>query len=289
MKPKWYVIWGLLMPTILLYGFVVVVPLLRSIRYSLYQWSGGPLTRFVGLENYIRLVRDGDFWNSAENTFLFVALCIVGQIGIGFVLAVFLNSKMAAFKDVHRTFIFFPVVVSAVVIGFIWSMIYDKDFGILNWLLQSLHLESLIVPWLDDPKYVMYSVTVPIIWQYIGLYMIIFLASLQSIPNELFEASEMDGASGWRKTVHVTIPMLRGTFLVALMLCIAGNMKAFDHIYVMTGGGPGNSSMLMSLYAYNISFDRLQMGYGSAVSIGMLLISLSAIGLSRWLVGRNPM
>ncbi|MBM7573001.1 carbohydrate ABC transporter permease [Aquibacillus albus] len=287
LRPKWYVIWGLLLPTILLYGFVVIIPLFNSIRYSFYKWMGGPLNNFVGLDNYSRLIHDDEFWGSFQHTMLFVVLCILGQIGIGFLLAIFVNSKLAKFQSFHRISIFFPVVVSAVVIGFIWSIIYNKDVGILNWVLQSFNLDNLIVPWLDDPKYVMYSVTAPIIWQYIGLYMIIFLASLQSIPQSLFEAAEIDGASGWKKTIHITIPMLNGTFLVALMLCIAGNMKAFDHIFVMTGGGPGNSSMLMSLYAYTMSFDRMQMGYGSAISIGMLVISLTIIGLSRKLLGGN--
>ncbi|ADQ08085.1 binding-protein-dependent transport systems inner membrane component [Caldicellulosiruptor hydrothermalis 108] len=284
-KPKSRVFIGYLALPVLWYVFVVVMPLILALKYSLYDWSGGPRMRFVGLSNYAELIKDTDFWLSFKNNVIITLLCIVGQIGIAFVLAALMTTRVLKFKEFHRTVIFLPVVLSAVVIGFIWTLIYNQQIGILNWVLRAIGLESLIKPWLDDPKIVIYSVSVPLIWQYIGFYLVILMASLQSIPKEIFEAAEIDGADGFKRTIYIILPLLADTLKVSVMLCIAGNMKVFDHIYVMTGGGPGKSSMVMAQYAYNNSFIMFKLGYGSTISVGILVLSLAIILLSRKLMG----
>lgn len=286
-RPKNIVIYGFLMPGIIIYAFIVVIPMILAMRFSLFHWSGGPKMHFAGLDNYLTLVQDKTFWISLKNNLVIIFFSVIGQVGIGFLLSVFLSSKLVRFKGFHRTVIFIPVILSSVVIGFLWTMIYNKDYGLLNWALNSLHLSSLIQPWLDDPKIVIYMVTIPIVWQYIGLYMVIFMSSLQSIPSEILEVAELDGATGWKKTRYITFPLLYDTVKVAIMLCIAGNMKVFDHIFVMTGGGPGTSSTVMAQYAYNNSFVMFKLGYGSAVSIGIMVISLLLIIVSRKLMGGN--
>lgn len=277
-------IYGYLLPGILLFAFIVIIPLMLSIYFSLFRWSGGPMT-FIGLDNYATLIKDRQFWFSFKNNLIVTALSIVGQLGIAFFLALVLQSKWVKIREFHRTVMFLPVILPAVVVGFIWNLIYSHDYGILNELLKMLGLESWIVPWLDDPSIVIYSVTVPVIWQWIGLYLIIFMSAIQSIPHEIYESAEIDGARAWERAIHITLPLLRPTMLTALMLCIAGNMKIFDNIFVMTGGGPGNSSTVMAQYAYNISFNQFNLGYGSAVSVGMIVLSLVLIGLSRKLLG----
>jgi len=284
-SPGWMTIYGFLLPGIVLYLFVVVVPLILSIHFSFFRWSGGLSKDFIGWDNYSHLMQDGKFWNSFRNNMIITVLSIVGQLGIAFVLAVILQAKWVRLREFHRTVLFLPVVLPAVVVGFIWNLIYSQNYGILNGMLQGLHLGSWIRPWLDDPKIVIYSVTVPIVWQWIGLYLIIFMASIQSIPAEIYESAEIDGATGFRKVVSITLPMMYDTLKVAVMLCIAGNMKIFDNIFVMTGGGPGNSSTVMAQYAYNTSFGKFQLGYGSAISIGMIILSLALILLSRRLMG----
>ncbi|MFD1175467.1 carbohydrate ABC transporter permease [Paenibacillus puldeungensis] len=286
-RPKNIVIYGFLMPGIIIYAFIVVIPMILAMRFSLFNWSGGPKMHFSGFGNYLTLVQDKTFWISLKNNLVIIFFSVIGQVGIGFLLSVFLSSKLVKFKGFHRTVIFIPVILSSVVIGFLWTMIYNKDYGLLNWALNSLHLSSLIQPWLDDPKIVIYMVTIPIVWQYIGLYMVIFMSSLQSIPKEILEVAELDGATGWKKTRYITFPLLYDTVKVAIMLCIAGNMKVFDHIFVMTGGGPGTSSTVMAQYAYNNSFVMFKLGYGSAVSIGIMVISLLLILVSRKLMGGN--
>jgi raffinose/stachyose/melibiose transport system permease protein len=284
-KPKSRVFIGYLSLPIACYVFVVVMPLILAFNYSLYDWSGGPRMRFVGLSNYAELIKDTDFWLSFKNNIIITLLCIVGQIGIAFILAALMTTRVLKFKEFHRTVIFLPVVLSAVVIGFIWTLMYNQQIGILNWILRAIGLESLIKPWLDDPKIVIYSVSVPLIWQYIGFYLVILMASLQSIPKEIFEAAEIDGADGFKRTIYIILPLLADTLKVSVMLCIAGNMKVFDHIYVMTGGGPGKSSMVMAQYAYNNSFIMFKLGYGSTISVGILVLSLAIILLSRKLMG----
>lgn len=284
-SPKWTTIYGFLLPGILLYLFIVLVPLAVAVYFSFFKWSGGLNKDFIGLHNYVQLLQDRKFWFSFRNNLIITLLSIVGQLGIAFALAVVLQSRWIRFREFHRTVLFLPVVLPAVVVGFIWNLIYSQHYGILNGLLDSLHLEGWIRPWLDNPKIVIYSVTVPIIWQWIGLYLIIFLAALQNIPEEIYEAAEIDGATGLRKVFSITLPLMYNTLKVAVMLCISGNMKIFDSIYVMTGGGPGISSTVMAQYAYTTSFGQFSFGYGSAISIGMIIISLGLILLSRRLMG----
>ncbi len=274
-----------LLPGIAIFAFIVVLPLLLSFRYSFFDWNGGRTMKFIGLANYADLLKDGDFWFSFRNNLIIIILCVVGQIGIALLLCGLFASRMLKLKEFHRTVIFIPVVLSAVVIGFLWSMIYNKDLGLLNTVLRALNLEGIIQNWLDDPRYVIYSVSLPLIWQYIGEYVIIFMAAIQGIEKSVLEVSELDGAVGFKKLRYVIIPQISGTVKVALMLCISGNMKVFDHIFIMTGGGPGKSSMVMAQYAYKNSFQMFKLGYGSAISIGILVLSLTLILLSRKMAG----
>lgn len=274
-----------LLPGVLIFLFVAVAPMLLALYYSFHHWSLGNMT-FTGLDNYIQLVQDGDFWNAFKNNLIIVVLSILGQVGIAFVISLLLTSKWTKWKEFHRTVIFVPMVLSPVVIGFLWSLIYNKDYGILNWLLTHLGLSSWIQSWLGDPSIVIYSVAAPLIWQFIGLYLIIFMAAIQNIPKDIYEAAEIDGATGFKQTRFITLPLLSNTIKVAVMLCIAGNMKVFDHIYVMTGGGPGQSSTVMAQYAYDVSFEQFNFGYGTTISIGILVLSMVLIGASR-LFGRR--
>lgn len=240
--------------------------------------------KFIGLGNYAELISDKTFWNSFGNNLYLTIFAIIGQVGLAFVFASMLSSRTARLKKLHRTLAFFPVTVSAVVVGFVWSMIYDYNYGLLNILLKAVGAGNLTQPWLSRNSGIMTLVSIPIIWQYIGLYMVIILAAFTSIDKEIIEMSEIDGANGFQRARFITLPMIRGSMLVCIMLCISGNMKVFDHIFVMTGGGPGNASMVMAMYAYQTSFLKYRMGYGSALSIGILILSLSIILISRTLL-----
>ncbi|WP_424767803.1 carbohydrate ABC transporter permease [Paenibacillus sp. sgz302251] len=284
-KPSGITIFGFMLPGILINLFIIIIPLILAINFSFYNWSGGITKEFIGLKNYINLLGDDKFWHSFKNNLVITGFSIIGQLGFAFVMAVILQAKWVKFKEFHRVVIFLPVVLPAVVVGFVWTLIYNKDYGLLNQFLSAAGLETWIRPWLDDPGIVLYSVTAPIVWQFIGLYLIIFMSAIQNISTEIYEVAEIDGATGLRKALYITLPMLSDTIKVALMLCIAGNMKIFDNIFVMTGGGPGESSTVMAQYAYNVSFGQFKLGYGSAVSIGMIVISLILILIVRRVMG----
>lgn len=275
----------LLGPGVAWYVFSVIVPLLGSLRYSFFSFKGLRIDKFVGLANYKELIIDTVFWNSFKNNLIITILSIIGQIGIALVFATLLNASFVKFKNFHRGVMFFPAVLSTVIVGFLWTMLYNNDYGLINYALRALNLDFMILPWLDDPKLVVSFLSIPIVWQYIGYYMIIIMAGMSSIDKSVLEMADIDGVSGWTKLTKITIPLIKNTLMVCLMLCISGNMQVFEHIYVMTGGGPGTSSTVMAMYAYSKSFTQGRIDYGNTISIGILVLSLALIIIIKKLTG----
>ena len=285
-KPKRSTIIAYLAVPVAMFVFTVFVPLVTALVYSFFEWKGGPNKTFNGLANYVQLFHDSTFWEAFGHNIYLVVACIVGQIGIAFVLVMMINSRLVRFKTIHRTFGFFPSTIAAVCIGLIWNMIYHSKYGVLNWFLRLIGRSDLTQPWLSNSGLVMLLVTIPLIWQYIGYYMVILISAIASISTEIFESAEIDGANGFQKAIYITLPLIKNTVLVCVTLCIAGNMKAFDNIYVMTAGGPGNASMVMAMYGYNVSFGQSNMGYGSCISVAIFVLSLLVIGGSQLLIGK---
>ena len=283
-KPKTRTIVLYLLVPVAMFVFTVFVPLLTAVFYSFFEWKGGPVKTFNGLTNYINLIKDGTFWLSFGHNIYLVVACIIGQIGIAFILVMFINSKAVKLKGIHRTFGFFPSTISAVCLGLIWNIIYHNNYGLLNWFLRAIGREDLCKVWLNETGIVMLLVSIPLIWQYIGYYMVIILSSISSISTDIFESAQIDGASGFQQAIYITLPLIKNTMLVCTTLCIAGNMKAFDNIYVMTKGGPGTASMVMAMYGYKVSFEQTNMGYGSCISVAIFVLSLIVIGGSQGLI-----
>lgn len=266
------------------YMFVVFGPILNGLYFSFFNWRGGPTMSFSGLDNYVRMINDPGFWQAFRNNIHVILFCLVGQTGLGFFVAVLLSSKFLKLRKVYRYIVFLPVILSGVVVGFLWRMTFNSTFGLLNGLLNFLGLGGLIRNWLGDPSIVMSSISVTLIWQFMGLNVIIFLASLQNIPQEITEASEIDGANAFQKLRYITFPLMYNTIKVAIILCVSGNMRIFDHIQIMTRGGPGTTSSVLSLYAYKISFEMMYFGYGSALAIGIIILSLGLVMLTMLLM-----
>lgn len=283
-KPKKSTIMLYLLVPVAMFVFTVFVPLVTAFVYSFFEWKGGPVKTFTGLSNYVTLFHDKTFWEAFGHNIYLVIACIIGQIGIAFILVMMINSKLVKLKGMHRTFGFFPSTISAVCIGLIWNMIYHNQYGVLNWFLKAIGREDLCKVWLNEPKLVMLLVSIPLIWQFIGYYMIIMLSAISSIDTEVFESAEIDGANGIQRAIYITLPLIKNTMLVCITLCIAGNMKAFDNIFVMTKGGPGTASMVMAMYGYQVSFNQSNMGYGSCISVGIFVLSLIVIGGSQALI-----
>ncbi len=284
-KPKMSVVLGFLIIPLIWYIFSVFVPLVAALFYSFFEWKGGPNKTFTGLANYSKLIHDSTFWQAFGHNIYIVVVCIIGQIGIAFILVLMINSRLAKLKGMHRTFGFFPSTISAVYIGLIWTMIFDYKKGILNWFLAKIgQVELSKTVWLNEPKYVLPFVSIPLVWQYIGYYMVILLAAIAAVSDEIFEVAELDGANAFQRAIYIVLPLIKDMIMVCITLCVSGNMKVFDHIYSMTAGGPGTASMVMALYGYKISFEQSNMGYGSAISVAIFIVSLVVIQGSRKLV-----
>jgi raffinose/stachyose/melibiose transport system permease protein len=280
-KPPAWVMAVYLVPSFVLSLFVVIVPVFAALYYSLFKWPGGKKMSFIGIQNYIDVLHDSIFWASFGNNIYLTVFCLIGQIGFAFLFACLLSTKGLRLKGAHRVVAYFPVTLSAVVVGFVWTMIYDYDYGVLNFLLNAIGRPDLIKGWLSDASTIMAVVSVPLVWQYIGMYLVIILSAMTSISSEVLEMAEIDGANGFQRAIHIVLPLIRNTLIICVMLCVSGNLRAFDHIYAMTRGGPGYASSVMAQYAYSVSFMQVNMGYGSTLSVAILIISGVLVSVSR--------
>ncbi|NOU67555.1 ABC transporter permease subunit [Paenibacillus sp. LMG 31461] len=275
-----------LLPALIIYLFFVILPLFWSAYYGFFDWKGIGAAKFIGMDNYIEVFTDPIFWKAFKNNMLIVAASVFGQVPIAMILALLLM-RSTPFQRIIRASVFMPMVLSSVVVGIIWGYIYHPQIGILNFLLDGVGLDSWKKAWLSDPKVSMFALMVPIIWNYIGPYMIMFIAALQNISPEIEDAAQLDGVGPVRKLFAVTLPMIWDTVKVAIVLCISGSLKAFDLIYVMTGGGPAHSTELLASYMYNSTFNVYRFGFGSALSTAIIILSLLLIVGSQYLMKRD--
>ncbi|MEW9702044.1 carbohydrate ABC transporter permease [Paenibacillus sp. SI8] len=275
-----------LIPALVLYLFFVIVPIFWSAYYGFFDWKGIGAAKFIGFDNYVEVFKDPIFWKSFKNNMLIVVASVFGQVPIAMILAILLM-RSTLFQRIIRASVFMPMVLSSVVVGIIWGYIYHPQIGILNFLLDGVGLEGWKKAWLSDPKFSMYALMVPIIWNYIGPYMIMFIAALQNISPEIDDAAQLDGVGPARKLFAITLPMIWDTVKVAVVLCISGSLKAFDLIYVMTGGGPAHSTELLASYMYNSTFNVYRFGFGSAISTAIIILSLILIVGSQYLMKRD--
>lgn len=274
-----------LLPSLIIYIGVAILPIILSLYYSLFNWDGISAKVFIGLDNFGDIFQDDIFWLSVKNNVIIMLTGLIGQLPLGLLLALLLNRSLKG-NGFFRTVGFIPVVISSVMVSLIWGMIYNTEYGFLNSVLGVIGLEGWQRNWLGDPDWSMLSISLAYIWQNCGLYMIIFLAALQNISSEVNEAAELDGATGLRKVFLITIPMIRATILVTVIYSISNSFRVFDLIQILTGGGPAHQTEVMTIYMYNNAFLSRQFGYGSAVSILILLFSLIVVVIANR-VGRE--
>ncbi|WP_081866981.1 carbohydrate ABC transporter permease [Halobacillus karajensis] len=273
-KQDFWVIVGFLGPALLIYGLYVIYSIAMTFYYSLFEWSGIDTHMvFAGLQNYITLIGDHVFWTSLQNNFLLVAASLLTQLPLGLIMALLLFSPIKGMRF-FRSIYFMPFLMSTVAIGILFIYIYDGNFGIVNQILGQLGLESWQRGWLGNEETAIWAVIATVCWQFAPFYMILFRAAIVGIPEELYEAAEMDGASSRKKFLKITLPLLIPTIITSSILSIIGALKYFDLIYVMTDGGPNNSTELMATYMYEQTFTNFNMGYGSSISFSMFIIAL---------------
>ena len=263
-----------LFPSFALFTVIVIVPVFMSAYYSLNMWNGIGDKVFIGLNNYIRLLSDQQFLNSAKNTLAIVAASVAIQLPLSLLLALVLAYK-AKGERFFVTVYFIPVILSAVVIGQLWMRIYNPSHGLLNLLLRTVGLAELgKTAWLGNIGTVMASVLVPILWQYVGYHMLLFYSGIKSISTDIFEAVKIDGASFWRTSFKITIPLLKPIILVSLTFAVTGSMKVYDLVRVLTyDGGPGRASDVMStLLVRTMIYPGDNYGYGSSMAIVLIAV-----------------
>lgn len=241
----------------------LMIPLGFSLYLSFTDWNGPSFQNapFIGLENYQFLAGDDRFWNAMKNSALFTLMAVPLGMMVSLLLAVIMNAKLRG-VTVFRTLFFMPVVSSWVGVSVVWITLLDPNVGILNYLLALAHLPS--INWLGDPRWALFSVVLVSTWKGAGFTMVIWLAGLQSIPKELYEAAALDGANGWQSFRWVTVPMLAPTSFFLLITGVIGSFQVFTPIYVMTKGGPLDSTDVVVFRIYQRAFQEFKMGYASA-------------------------
>jgi alpha-1,4-digalacturonate transport system permease protein len=258
-----------LTPNLLIFGIFIIYPALSGIRMAFYEWSVLEGHVFNGLINFFELFRDDMFWITFKNTLIYVCsvvpLLVIVSMGLGL-----LSSKVMKGMGLFRACFYLPAMLSLIMVGISWRWILGDEIGILNFALKSMGLEP--VSWLTSRAMAMISLVFVTVWQGAGFYMMIFLGGLQAIPEMLYEASDIDGASKVQAFFHVTLPMLKPTTLVVTVLATINSFKAFELIYVMTEGGPGYSTKFLVQNIYQIAFEEDRMGYAAAMSLVLLLI-----------------
>lgn len=258
-------------------GFAVftLVPMLFSFVLSLMEWDGGTVNpmKFTGIQNYLRLFADSKFQNAYWNTLVYALGYVPLTLVLSLLLAIVLNAKIRG-RNFFRTLSFFPYVASIVAVASVWNMLFNPSMGPVNMLLSALGIENL-PRWSADKNWAMITVILFSVWRSIGYYMIIFLAGLQGINADLYEAASLDGAGKWKQFLNVTLPQLKPTtFFVVVMLTI-GSFKVYDQIFLITQGGPGDRTMVLVYYIYNQAFKYSDYGYASTVSIVLFLTVLA--------------
>ncbi len=264
-----------LLPALIIYAVFALYPIVNALLLSFYNWDGISEERnFVGLTNYVQIfTQDPVFWTAVKNSLIWVVLSLLAPTIVGLALAVAVNQKIFA-RNSFRAIFYLPSIVASIAVATIWSWMYNPLLGLFNALLKSLGLGFLIQDWLGDPDVALYSIFIAYVWQSSGANMVLFLAGLQGVPQELKEAALVDGANSWRVFWNVTIPSLRQTFIVVTVLTIIGSLKVFDLIVGMTSGGPGQSTQVLALWSYTQSFGLRDFGNGMAVAIVLLALTL---------------
>jgi multiple sugar transport system permease protein len=267
-------------PALLLYVGLVFLPLVLAVAYSLTNKNLlVPHTSFVGWDNFRALWRDDVFRRSLRTTTIMSALIILVPNALGLGVALMLRHEGRIYA-VLRTVFFVPQVLAAVVVSFIWQTMLTDD-GTLNTILQRIGLGSLQQPWLDTPNHALAAVVLVVSWQFIGLSAVVYLAALKAIPNELWEAAQVDGCTGWRRFRRVTWPLVAPAVTVNTVLLFVIAFKLFDYVKVITNGGPGDATNTIALHIYNVGFTQNAFGYASAMAVVLFVIvaSLSTVAV----------
>jgi raffinose/stachyose/melibiose transport system permease protein len=266
-KPPWW----FALPAMLLFAFVVLVPSVRGVYYAFTNWDGlDPAFSFIGSDNFGQMFQDPDAVKAIWHTLLIAVAITIIQNGVGLLLALGVNTIIKS-RNLLRVLLFAPAVITPIVTAYLWRNLLGPD-GAVNSLLGAVGLGSWRQDWLGNPRLALWSIVGVIVWQFCGYSMVIFLAGMQSIPKEIYEAAAIDGGGAVRRFWSITRPLLAPAFTINLMLSIIGGIKLFDQVYGLTGGGPGHATDTMSTLIYKDAFTLGEFGYSIALAVVLTII-----------------
>jgi multiple sugar transport system permease protein len=263
-----------LAPVLIMFGVFTFFSVGYAFYLSFHEWNIlEPAKPFVGLDNYRRLIDDSRFHQSIGNTLYYVAGSVPLTMGIGLAVALLLNTQIRA-RGLFRALFYLPVLTPLVIASIIWKWVYNGDYGLLNYYLMKLNLINEPLLWLSDKNLAMPAVIITSVWKGVGYAMVVYLAGLQSIPDDYYDAAKIDGASGWRRLRDITIPLLAPTTLFLLVTSVLGSFQVFTQIFIMTNGGPLGRTRTVVWYIYTTAFRDFNMGYAAAMAFALFAIML---------------
>lgn len=262
-----------LLPALILFVGIIIVPIIMSTYYSLHDWNGFTDMQFIGLQNYIELFTNQavNFPQALLNAVFFAVVSIVIQMPLSLTLALLLAKKRKGSRFFLTVF-FIPVLMSTVVIGQLWLKIYNPDYGILNVAFNALGLDSWTRVWLGDRSIALVATFIPILWQYTGYHMLLMYAGINSVPAEIQEAALIDGATEWQVNSRIILPMIKPVLRVCIIISVTGSLKVFDLIYILTNGGPAHATEVPSTLLVQMLFLRNRYGFGSAIAVLLIFL-----------------
>jgi len=272
-------------PALLVLAAFIVYPAVYSFLLSFYEWNGftPEWQAFVGLDNYVALMKDEIFWKAGVNSILFVAVRTPIEVGVAFGLALLLNQNIPG-RSFLRTMFFVPVVMSLIVVTILFQRILEPNAGLLNTFLLSAGLGSWAYPWLGDTATALWAVIFVSVWKNVGFSLVILLAGLQGLPQEVLEAAKCDGANRRQLTLQVVTPLMKPILGIAVVLSVIGGLKVFDLVFIMTRGGPTYSTEVFATMLYRHAFDLNEMGIASAIAVVMVVVIMGTSRLQTMLL-----
>ncbi|WP_205856787.1 carbohydrate ABC transporter permease, partial [Phytoactinopolyspora endophytica] len=275
-------------PALALFVLFVIVPVLTAVQMSVYRWRGfGPLEDFVGLSNYVSVLTNDVFTGALLNNLTIIVGSIVLQLPLGLAIALLLNRNMRG-QGLLRTIVFVPFVLSEVIAGVVWFQLLQPRYGVIDTVLDGIGLQGPEQGWLGDPDIALWTVLIVLTWKYLGLAVLLFLAGLQGVPDDLYEAAQLDGASWWQVQRKITIPLLGPTIRTWAFLSMIGSLQLFDMVWILTRGGPANSTTTMVTFLVNEGTNRQNYGIAGAASMILFVIALTmAVLYQRFVLRRD--
>ena len=278
-------VWVFLLPSLLVFFLYRILPLLWNVALSFQQFSLFGASKWIGIEHYRDMVEDEVFWTSLWNTLLYMASAPLGIV-LALVVALMVNTEIRG-RNLYRTIVFLSYPLMTVAVGIIWRWMYDEKVGLFNFVLRSLGIIDQPLPFLQSFEWALPSILLANVWQILGFYMIVLLAGLQTIPQNLYEAAAIDGASARAQFFRITLPMLRPSIFLAFVIGVMTSFTSFDLVYVMTQGGPGHSSELLVTYIYKAAFELSRVDYAAALTVVQFLLLIVLTYLANRLSGGN--